>query len=75
MAQLDHRLSTLVSNIRDKLRLWPNDSPPPTAVLIHESYVPQDFDPDKETLEGLTVVTTLQIRKNSIRLAYLNEPL
>jgi hypothetical protein len=75
MANPDHRLANLVSNIRDKLRLWPADLPLPTVVLIHESYVPQDFDPEKETLEGLTVLTTLQIRKNSIRLAYLNEHL
>lgn len=75
MANSTHRLANLVSNVQDKLRLWPSDMPPPTAVLVHESCIPQDFDPEKETIEGLVIVATLQIRKNSIRLAYLNEHL
>lgn len=69
------RLTQITNQIREKLTRWPADVPPAQVVIVHESHLPDDFDPELERLEGLTVVTTLQIRKNSVRLAYLNEQL
>jgi hypothetical protein len=69
------RLTQITNQIREKLLLWPHELPRPQVVIVHEGHLPDDFDPDLQDLEGLKVVTTLQIRKNSVRLAYLNEQL
>jgi hypothetical protein len=69
------RLTQITNQIREKLIAWPSAIPGPQVVIVHESHLPDDFDPELQQLEGLKVVTTLQIRKNSVRLAYLNEQL
>ena len=69
------RLDNITNQIQDKLRRWPSHMPPPQVAIVHENYLPDAFDPDLETIEGLKVVTTLQIRKTSVRLAFLHEQL
>jgi len=75
MRQTNDRLTQITNAIRDKQKEWPPTAPPPTVVIVHESHLPDEFNPDLEKLEGFPVVTTLQIRKNSVRLAYLHEPI
>ena len=69
------RLTLIVNQVKDKLDNGPSNLPYPTIVIVHESHLPDDFDPNLDKLLDLPVVTTLQIRKNSVRLAYLNEQL
>jgi hypothetical protein len=69
------RLTLIVNQVKDKLDNWPSNLPYPTIVIVHESHLPDDFDPNLDKLLDLPVITTLQIRKNSVRLAYLNEQL
>ena len=67
---------TQITNaIREKIKEWPPNLPPPSVVIVHETHLPSEFDPNFEKLEGFDVITTLQIRKNSVRLAYLHEPI
>lgn len=47
--------------------------PPPNAVVVHANHLPDDFDPDLDKLDGLQVVSTTQIRKNSARYAYIHD--
>jgi hypothetical protein len=69
------RLTQITNQIREKRIGWPPNLPTPQFVIVNESHLPDDFDPDVELLDGLKVVTTLQIRKNSVRLAISNEAL
>lgn len=68
------RLALITNQVREKLRAWPSQLPPPQIVLVWETHLPDDFDPELEQIEGLTVVPVLtHLRKNSVRLALLNE--
>lgn len=68
------RLTQITNQVREKLRTWPSHLPPPQVVLVYETHLPDDFDPELEQIEGLIVVPTLtHIRKNSVRLALLHE--
>ena len=75
MRQTNDRITQIVNAIREKVKEWPPNLPPPSVVIVHETHLPSEFDPSFEKLEGFDVITTLQIRKNSVRLAYLHEPI
>lgn len=67
------RLTQILNHLRDRRDRWPDNLPPPNAVIVHANHLPDDFDPDIDKLDNLPVMATTQIRKNSARYAYIHD--